>query len=1108
MADDSRKPVSNIGTNGFIWLLLVAAGTIFVANKLPLEASRPPGTDKVLPGQHGVQDIDARLWQDPFATVAELLAKSPELKPENCPANEKAESYRDSPNSHKEADGHCYSPLRNAAAGPLLVLVASVSGAPYSQEQEFRRRTRYAVLAGLNTEGYVPQDSEHIGFFWPEAAALAHPAAPPLQAVASNDRAPASAQAGLTVKLPKVVPFEWFNFKSGSPPRRVLLLWFDEDALHADTDPPRPLRQFQELLCRSLASATPQSSAPWTKAAILGPQLSTTLRDMAMEVDRSTDKDPQHGICPAAAAPQFYVYSATADDAAVIPGYPKRSSCNVPETALTDFFENKKDVKLYRMIATDEALACTIRRELELRQVKFENGRHSQIAVVSEWDTLYGQALPESMARRFGAEGCQQLGSDPAEKSWLHCFKYLRGLDGQMPNTDRLLSGSGTKVTGGKQDKDSKDNAKSRPDAKPQDRAEGQGQFDYLSRLGDSMRDLDAHLREDSPRGINPRGIEAVGILGSDLYDKLLVLQALRPLLPDAVFFTTDLDALILHPIALTSTRNLLVASSFGLRLRPAVQGEIPPFRSSYQTAGFLAARVAIRRDGAPPTGLMPRQPLLFEIGRSDVFQFPTGGQSLQTQRVTEDGRSDSKDCKEDLLRCQDIQPLASAMFPQMSLASAIAFTGLGLCLAVACTPVRRRIWDRIDGFMRRGRSPALLAARGLALLLAAGVGLYLVAEGIHLFWPRLAHALTQSESGNGQPMVLLDGISVWPTIFLRAATLALCIVLIIHGYLMLNKNIEKIAKDLHLVKTRETIKTQQDRIIRKSPPWIRFTSQFWFRLPDDDAVHQAGEHLPQEIFRFWRMYIHQGHWVARSFRVLAATLAMVLLGLLLFFVFGAPPIPARGAASWWAYVVVTAALVFATLFLIAFVADSTLLTWRVVKALREETSIWPAQTVREVGARLGLPPEALDDWIDLLFVSKRTKCHTVLIYFPFLIIALLIVSYSRLFANYGVIIPDIVTIGVAVLVVAACAVALRSSAEASRAKARRRISDALIVARKAKDGRLADQLELLLARIEELREGAFTPMSQQPVVRAMLLPIGSFGGTALLEYLLLPGLS
>ena len=43
-------------------------------------------------------------------------------------------------------------------------------------------------------------------------------------------------------------------------------------------------------------------------------------------------------------------------------------------------------------------------------------------------------------------------------------------------------------------------------------------------------------------------------------------------------------------------------------------------------------------------------------------------------------------------------------------------------------------------------------------------------------------------------------------------------------------------------------------------------------------------------------------------------------------------------------------------------------------------------------------------------------------------------------------------------------------------------------------------------AEFEDLREGAFSPYSQQPVVRAMLLPLGSLGGTALLEYLLVPG--
>ncbi|MGO9237354.1 MAG: hypothetical protein ACLP4V_25950 [Methylocella sp.] len=45
------------------------------------------------------------------------------------------------------------------------------------------------------------------------------------------------------------------------------------------------------------------------------------------------------------------------------------------------------------------------------------------------------------------------------------------------------------------------------------------------------------------------------------------------------------------------------------------------------------------------------------------------------------------------------------------------------------------------------------------------------------------------------------------------------------------------------------------------------------------------------------------------------------------------------------------------------------------------------------------------------------------------------------------------------------------------------------------------------MIRIDELKEGAFSPFTQQPLVRAVLLPIGSFGWTALVENGTLPGL-
>ena len=127
-------------------------------------------------------------------------------------------------------------------------------------------------------------------------------------------------------------------------------------------------------------------------------------------------------------------------------------------------------------------LEATIRRGLDLPPI--DQSHH--IALISEWDTLYGRALPDTMARCLGQPACEPPNGDPFRgKDWLHPFKYLRGLDGQMPNADGSSSGNSPRDNGNKQDKDSKDNAKSRPDPRAKDRAEGQSQFDYLNRLGD-----------------------------------------------------------------------------------------------------------------------------------------------------------------------------------------------------------------------------------------------------------------------------------------------------------------------------------------------------------------------------------------------------------------------------------------------------------------------------------------------------------------------------------------------------------------------------------------------------------------------------------------------
>ncbi len=80
----------------------------------PLEGNRPPTTEAFLREQPSPQDIESRLWRDPFAAVAEKLAKSTDLKPENCKDAKKKEEIKDS----LRIAAACGERAAEAAAGP------------------------------------------------------------------------------------------------------------------------------------------------------------------------------------------------------------------------------------------------------------------------------------------------------------------------------------------------------------------------------------------------------------------------------------------------------------------------------------------------------------------------------------------------------------------------------------------------------------------------------------------------------------------------------------------------------------------------------------------------------------------------------------------------------------------------------------------------------------------------------------------------------------------------------------------------------------------------------------------------------------------------------
>jgi hypothetical protein len=194
------------------------------------------------------------------------------------------------------------------------------------------------------------------------------------------------------------------------------------------------------------------------------------------------------------------------------------------------------------------------------------------------------------------------------------------------------------------------------------------------------------------------------------------------------------------------------------------------------------------------------------------------------------------------------------------------------------------------------------------------------------------------------------------------------------------------------------------------------------------------------------------------------------------------------------------------------------------VRGLQAHGANWPVATLVKFERELQIPRTYLNNWIDLEFIALRTMCVTRLIYFPFIVLSLFLVSRSAAFDDWYMPATGIVLAVLGASVALACAVALRYAVEASRRFAMEQLRDEIIrvsgeaPATSAPGSEQSDpvdyvrpvdppkpvQLTLLLQRMEHLHEGAFAPFWQQPLLKAVLLPFATLGGTSLLDYMAL----
>jgi hypothetical protein len=139
--------------------------------------------------------------------------------------------------------------------------------------------------------------------------------------------------------------------------------------------------------------------------------------------------------------------------------------------------------------------------------------------------------------------------------------------------------------------------------------------------------------------------------------------------------------------------------------------------------------------------------------------------------------------------------------------------------------------------------------------------------------------------------------------------------------------------------------------------------------------------------------------------------------------------------------------------------------------------------------------------------LAERTSCITKLVYFPFVAWAVVIFSRSRLFDDFSMPWPLLVVYAAVLAIIVGTVIAYRSTGEKARRVACRHLSNRIIAAKGRGADARAEQLEKLLADMRELKEGAFAPLTSQPVVKAVMLPLVTYGGAWLAHIYGLPGI-
>jgi len=649
----------------------------------------------------------------------------------------------------------------------LCVVIPGESGAEAS---EFRLRMRFALQTGMREAGYIPASEE-------ELSMLPVPILTDTQAPSERGRIPWINELpgdGYTF-LP--LPYEVFHSSNGHLPGKegaVVVLWIDDQLLFNPVYATRNLG----VLASKLQIQTEFYGEAANRPVVIALKGSDDLARL-LSASRPVSDDTGDWWVG-----EFDVYfpisTCTHEDlrerAAFHSQVRLRASGAEAGGALPDSFQGGDwsfvnadsrtitRASISRVLPTDDEVFQVLLRELEARipglgdrEVK-EGEERPEIILVTESDTFYSRSIVGTFRGAYAdlfLDGESQ--SQPAKQA-THLVgnrTYLRGIDGNLPAPEQSDGESSGLLTPGSGDSPGLMQLLYGMVFAPRQSNQqliGRRQTDYLERMADALLASQMKL---SPQ----ERVRAIGVLGSDTYDKIQAIDIFRQRFPGLLFFTEGMDAQYLEAASGGYLRNLLVA---GVDLSAPSAATETVFRDANQVAFYLALRDALGKP-AEPTPLE-----VWEVGRSRfVSSRPAGTRANPEFQVV------PKVTALDMAKPSAVlRPESSDRPPRLNFLMVFGVFLVGIALlriaSVGFPRFARRasVWLR-KRWPRLRQSPVPGEFWGLRLM-----PLLFLPLGMFLVW--IGYAMKGLAVSGGEPLELFEGVSVWPSVLLRAGAIVL----------------------------------------------------------------------------------------------------------------------------------------------------------------------------------------------------------------------------------------------------------------------------------------------------------------------------------------------